>query len=75
MLRYEMENILLLNSTAGTATRSVTFLLFTNEIFAMLMDMRWALLLLLLLILADFRYGWEEAVSDTVMRAGKATRS
>lgn len=61
MLRYEMENILLLNSTAGTATRSVTFLLFTNEIFAMLMDMRWALLLLLLLILADFRYGWGES--------------
>lgn len=48
-------------TTTGTATRSVTFLLFANEIVGMILDMRWALFLLILLIVADFRYGWGES--------------
>lgn len=45
----------------GTGTRGVTFVVFGGEIGAMLLDMRWGLMLLILLVVADFRYGWGES--------------
>lgn len=45
----------------GTGTRGVTFVIFGGEIGAMLFDMRWGIMLLILLVVADFRYGWGES--------------
>lgn len=45
----------------GTGTRGTVFILFGGEIGAMLLDMRWGIMLLILLVLADFRYGWGES--------------
>lgn len=45
----------------GTGTRGTIFALFGGEIGSMLLDMRWALMLLILLVVADFRFGWEES--------------
>lgn len=36
-------------------------MLFGGEIGVMLLDMRWAVMLLLLLVIADFRFGWGES--------------
>lgn len=48
-------------NTLDTGTRGTVFILFGGEIGAMLMDMRWGIVLLLLLLIADFRYGWGES--------------
>lgn len=45
----------------GTGIRTITFVGFGSEIVGMLIDMRWAFLLLVLLIVADFRFGLGES--------------
>lgn len=45
----------------GTGTRGTVFIIFGGEIGAMLLDMRWGIMLLILLVVADFRYGWGES--------------
>lgn len=52
---------LYLTHSAGTGAKTFSILLFWGELAEMLSDMRWAILLLLLLIIADFRYGWGES--------------
>lgn len=48
-------------SVLGTGARGTFFVVFGGEIGAMLLDMRWGIILLLLLIVADFRFGWSES--------------
>lgn len=45
----------------GTGTRGTVFVVFGGEIGALLVDMRWALVMLILFIIADFRFGWGES--------------
>lgn len=45
----------------GTGARGTFTMLFGNEILGMMVDMRWGLLLMALLILADYRYGIGES--------------
>lgn len=45
----------------GTGTRGTVFVVFGGEIGAMLLDLRWGVMLLVLLIAADFRFGWGES--------------
>lgn len=59
-----MTDKLFLNNTGGvmsTGTRGTFTILFGNEILGMMMDMRWSLLFILLLILADYHYGIGES--------------
>lgn len=49
------------SNALGTGTRGTFFVVFGGEIGAMLLDMRWGIMLLLLLIVADFRFGWGES--------------
>ncbi len=45
----------------ATGTRATATWLLYNELSAMVTDMRWGLVLLLLLVIADFRFGWRES--------------
>lgn len=45
----------------ATGTRGTVFVVFGGEIGAMLLDLRWGVMLLVLLIAADFRLGWGES--------------
>lgn len=56
-----MINLTALTDTAGTGRRGLTMVFFYNELMAVLTDMRWAIVLLLLLVVADFRFGWGES--------------
>lgn len=58
----------------GTGTRGAVFILFGGEIGAMLLDMRWGVMLLVLLVVADFRYGWGESAKryKAAQREGNA---
>lgn len=49
------------SNALSTGTRGTVFVVFGGEIGAMLLDMRWGIMLLVLLVLADFRYGWGES--------------
>lgn len=51
----------LTTNALGTGTRGTVFVVFGGEIGALLVDMRWALVMLILLIIADFRFGWGES--------------
>lgn len=55
------EAIVNVSSTLDTGTRGTVFVLFGGEIGAMVMDMRWGIMLLVILIIADFRFGWGES--------------
>lgn len=48
-------------NSLGTGTRGTVFVLFGGEIGSMLMDMRWGIILLVLLVGADSRFGWGES--------------
>lgn len=48
-------------NSLGTGTRGTVFVLFGGEIGSMLVDMRWGVMLLVLLVVADFRFGWGES--------------
>lgn len=45
----------------GSGTRFAALLIFLGEVADMLNDMRWYFVLLILLLVADFRYGWGES--------------
>lgn len=45
----------------ATGTRGTVFVVFGGEIGAMLLDLRWGVMLLVLLTAADFRLGWGES--------------
>lgn len=55
------DSISTVTNTLATGTRGTVFVVFGGEIGAMLLDMRWGLMLLVLLIAADFRFGWGES--------------
>lgn len=46
--------------TAGTGARGFSFLLFGSEIMQLVVDAKWFIAFLLVLIVADFRFGWGE---------------
>lgn len=45
----------------STGVRGSIWIVFGGEIGAMLLDMRWAIFLITVLIIADFYYGWSES--------------
>lgn len=45
----------------GTGVRGASMFLLGNEIVGMIFDMRWAIIVVMLLIVADFHYGWSES--------------
>ena len=45
----------------GTGARATVVMLLGGEVTAMVTDMRWGLILIVLLVLADFRFGWGES--------------
>lgn len=45
----------------GASLRAAGLAVFLGELYDVAFSMRWALLLLMMLIIADFRYGWEES--------------
>lgn len=55
------DTIVQATNSLGTGTRGTVFVIFGGEIGAMLMDMRWCIMLLVLLVIADFRMGWGES--------------
>lgn len=50
-----------MTETLQAGARGTVFIVFGGEIGAMLLDMRWAVALLLLLLIADFHFGWSES--------------
>lgn len=47
--------------TLESGARGTVFVLFGNDLAGMLLEMHWVIMLLLLLIVADFWYGWSES--------------
>ena len=45
----------------GTGSRATVVMLLGGEVTAMVTDMRWGLILIVLLVIADFRFGWGES--------------
>lgn len=45
----------------GTGARATVVMLLGGEVTAMVTDMRWGLILIVLLVIADFRFGWGES--------------
>lgn len=54
-------DILGASNAMSTGTRGTVFVVFGGEIGAMVVDMRWGIMLLVLLVVADFRFGWGES--------------
>ena len=48
-------------SNTATGVRGFSFLLFGNEILQLAIDAKWFLLFLLVMLIADFRFGWGES--------------
>lgn len=47
--------------TGNTGTRALTSVLFASEMTTIIYDARWMLLLLIICVVGDFRYGWGES--------------
>lgn len=51
--------------SAGTGARGFSFLLFGSEILTLIIDAKWFIATLLILIVADFRFGWASRTNAT----------
>ena len=54
-------HLFLQTPSAGTGARGFSFLLFGSEILTLIIDAKWFIATLLILIVADFRFGWGES--------------
>lgn len=51
----------MVGQVGNTGTRAAGMMLFGNELSCMLLDTRWMLIAIVLLIIADYRFGCEES--------------
>lgn len=54
-------HLFLQSTSAGTGARGFSFVLFGSEILSLIIDAKWFIATLLILIVADFRFGWGES--------------